>query len=282
MRSLLRFLVRNYAFLLFLLLEAVSLVMVFSYNSFQRSRFLNSANFVTAGLYNTTSSVLQYFELAKVNEQLAEENAYLRTQIESFDAEGQMLPETSVLAQQITDTTFVFRSAKIINNSTNKQQNYITLDKGVKDGIQPDQGILAPNGVVGVVTSVSNSYAAGLSLLNPRWSISAKLKNSGYYGSLHWNGENYRQADLQEIPIHVNLAIGDTIVTSGYSSIFPEGLLIGTIFSFDQPQGENYYNITVQLAVDFKTIRHVHVIENITKQELTDLEEKVVDGAGTN
>ncbi|MDX8340984.1 rod shape-determining protein MreC [Draconibacterium sp. IB214405] len=282
MRSLLRFLVRNYAFLLFLFLEAVSLAMVFSYNSFQRSRFLNSSNFISASLYNTTSSVLQYFELVKVNEQLAEENALLRTQIEGFDFDGQLLPDTVVFAKQLADTTFVFRTAKIINNSTNKQQNYITLDKGSKDGIQPDQGILAPNGVVGVVTGVSDSYAAGLSLLNPRWSISAKLKNSGYYGSLHWDGENYRQANLNEIPIHVDLAVGDTVVTSGYSSIFPEGLLIGTIQTFDQPQGENYYNIKVQLAVDFKTIRHVHVIENIKKEELTDLEKTVIDGAGSN
>jgi rod shape-determining protein MreC len=134
--------------------------------------------------------------------------------------------------------------------------------------------------VVGVVTSVSKSYASGLSLLNPRWSISAKLKNSGYYGSLRWNGQNYRQADLQEIPIHVNLATGDTVVTSGYSSIFPEGLLIGTILSFDKPQGENYYNIKVKLAVDFKSIRYVHVIENVKKEELKALENKVINGAG--
>ncbi|QIA07188.1 rod shape-determining protein MreC [Draconibacterium halophilum] len=282
MRSLLRFLVRNYAFLLFLLLEAVSLVMVFNYNSFQRSRFLNSANLISAGLYNTTSSVLQYFELARVNEELAKENANLRSILDGGTLNDITISDSTYLAYEMPDTNFVFRAARIINNSANKQQNYITLDKGIEDGIKADQGILAPEGVVGVVTSVSDSYASGLSLLNPRWSISAKLKKSGYYGSLRWNGKNYRQADLLEIPIHVNLATGDTVVTSGYSSIFPEGLLIGTILTFDRPQGENYYNIKVQLAVDFKSIRYVHVIENVKKEELTDLENKVINGAGTN
>ena len=209
MRNLLRFLVRNYAFLLFLFLEAVSLVMVFSYNSFQRSRFLNSANFISASLYNTTSSVLQYFELRHVNEELATENAYLRSLLDGGTLEEISVADSIITTHELPDSNFVFRTARIINNSANKQQNYITLDKGLDDGIKADQGILAPEGVVGVITSVSNSYASGLSLLNPRWSISAKLKKSGYYGSLHWDGRNYREADLQEIPIHVNLATGD-------------------------------------------------------------------------
>lgn len=282
MRSLLRFLVRNFAFLLFLFLEAVSLVLVFNYNSFQRSRFLNSANYISASFYNATSSVFQYFELARVNKELANENAYLRSVLDEGTLEEISVSDSIITTFELPDSNFVFRAARIINNSANKQQNYITLNKGLEDGIKADQGILSPQGVVGVVTSVSNSYASGLSLLNPRWSISAKLKNSGYYGSLRWDGQNYRQADLLEIPIHVNLAQGDTVVTSGYSSIFPEGLLIGTILSFDKPQGENYYNIKVKLAVDFKSIRYVHVIENVKKEELKALENEVLDGAGNN
>lgn len=282
MRSLLRFLVRNYAFLLFLFLEAVSLVMVFNFNSFQRSRFLNSANFISASLYNITSSVLQYFELGRVNEELAKENAYLRSLLSGGTFVLDEIPDSVLIRTELPDSNYVFRAAKIINNSTNKKQNYITLDKGLADGIQADQGILAPGGVVGVVASVSNSYASGLSLLNPRWSISAKLKKTGYYGSLNWSGENYRESDLKEIPIHVDLAVGDTVVTSGYSSIFPEGLLIGTISSYYQPQGENYYTITVQLAVDFKSIRYVHVIENVKKVELERLENKVINGTGNH
>ena len=182
----------------------------------------------------------------------------------------------------VVDTVFLFTPARIINNSVNKQQNYITLNKGRKHGIKEDQGILSTQGIVGVITSVSESYSTGLSLLNPRWSVSAKLKNSGYYGSLSWNGEDYQILDLLEIPFHVDLAIGDTIVTSGYSSIFPEGLMIGIIDAFKQPVGENYYDIKVRLSTDFKSIRYVEVIENLKKDEIENLEKSIKDGTGTD
>jgi rod shape-determining protein MreC len=279
MRGLFRFLQRNYAFLLFLFLEVVSLLLVFNYNSFQKSQFLNSSNCIAAKLYNTTSSVLQYFELTTVNKQLAEENARLNQLV--FNTE-QVNDIDSVLFITGTDSCSVdsiYRvfSAKIINNSVNKQQNYITLNKGRKDGIKPEQGILAPGGIVGVITSVSESYSTGLSLLNPRWSVSAKLKDTGYYGALEWNGKDYREAKLLEIPFHVKLAVGDTVVTSGYSMIFPEGLLIGTVKAFEQLPGENYYDIDVCLAVDFKSIRYVQVLDNTKRNEIKELEESAKD-----
>lgn len=272
MRSLFRFLLKNYAFLLFLFLEVVSLVLVFNYNSFQRSRFLNSSNFISANLYNSVSSVLQYFELAQVNQQLAEENAQLRSDLERHQVLNDFDADSISYMVELADSVFRFTPAKIINNSVNKQQNYITINKGRKHGVKPDQGIISPFGIVGVITSVSESYATGLSLLNPRWSVSAKLQGSGYYGSLVWNGEDYRTADLLEIPFHVSLSQGDTIVTSGYSSIFPEGLLVGTIDSYTQPEGENYYSIKVRLSADFKLLRYVQVIENLKKQEIIELE----------
>lgn len=273
MRSLLRFLLKNYAFLLFLFLEVVSLVLVFNYNSFQRSQFLNSSNFVSANLYNTVSSVLQYFELSKVNQQLAEENARLRELLSGNEVWVGFESDSTLQNRAQNDSVFKYTPAKIINNSVNKQQNYITINKGRKHGIKPDQGLLSPFGIVGVITSVSESYSTGLSLLNPRWSVSAMLKGSGYYGSLVWNGKDYRMADLLEIPFHVDLAIGDTIVTSGFSSIFPEGLLVGTIESFTQPVGENYYAIKVILSADFKSVRYVQVIENRKKEEREELED---------
>ncbi|MCY1722410.1 rod shape-determining protein MreC [Prolixibacteraceae bacterium Z1-6] len=282
MRSLLRFLIRNYAFLLFLFLEVVSLVLVFNYNSFQKSKFLNSSNYVSAGLYGTVNSVFQYFDLAKVNRQLAEENAALRTQLQMSISNSEFVPDTLGHGIVGSDTTFRFTPARVINNSVNKQQNYITLNKGRKDGIKPDQGILSPQGIVGVITSVSESYSTGLSLLNPRWNVSAKLKKSGFYGSLAWNGEDYQLAELLEIPFHVKLAVGDTIVTSGHSSIFPEGLLIGVVDEYEQPEGENYYDIKVRLATDFKSIRYVEVIDNVKKEELEKLEKNRIDGESTN
>jgi rod shape-determining protein MreC len=237
---------------------------------------------VSASLYNSVNSVLQYFDLTRVNKQLAEENAWLRTQLDRSSSVDEMPLDASYLDLIESDSTFRFTAAKVINNSVNKQQNYITLNKGKKHGIKPDQGILSAQGIVGVITSVSESYSTGLSILNPRWSVSAKLKETGYYGSLLWTGDDYQIADLLEIPFHVKLAIGDTIVTSGYSSIFPEGLMIGVVDEYEQPDGENYYDIKVRLSANFKAIRYVEIIENIKRKELKILENKIGNGQGTD
>jgi len=264
MRSLFRLLIKNYPFLLFIALEVISVVFIINYNSFQRASFLNSSNAVTASIYNSYTSIVQYFHLAKVNADLSAENAQLRNMLDLY-ADVSL---DSVQSMNNQDTSFSFISARIINNSINRQQNYITLNKGSKDGVQPDQGIISSNGIVGIVTNVSESYAMGLSVLNPRWSVSAKLEKSGYYGSLTWNGKDYRHVDLNEIPFHVDLALGDTVVTSGYSSVFPEGILVGTIAAFDRPEGENYYTIDVLLSVDLKSVAYVEVIDNTGMQEL--------------
>ncbi len=154
----------------------------------------------------------------------------------------------------IGDSLFHFISAKVINNSVNKQYNYITLNKGRKDGIKPDQGIVNSDGVVGIITNVSESFSVGFSVLNKRWGVSAKHKKSGTFGPISWDGHDYQYANLKGIPFHVELAIGDTIVTSSYSSVFPEGVFIGTVSEFEEPSGENYYNIIIKLAVNFKAL----------------------------
>ena len=275
MRSLFRLLIKNYPFLLFLVLEVISVVFIVNYNSFQRASFLNSSNAVTSSIYSSYSSVMQYFRLAKVNASLAEENVQLRNLIDRYQSE--MIDSASFFNEN--DTSFQFIPARVINNSVNKQQNYITLNKGRKDGVKPDQGIISANGIVGIVTNVSESYSMGLSVLNPRWSVSAKLKKSGFYGSLLWNGEDYQKASLNEIPFHINLEVGDTIVTSGYSSVFPEGILVGTIESFTRPAGENYYTIAVLLSADFKSVTYVEVIDNTKIEELRTLKQTTEHGA---
>lgn len=267
--------------MLFVLLEAFALVLVFNYNSFQKAIFLNSASRVTGNIYNTYHSVTRYFDLVRVNRELAGENARLKSELQGKPESYEFafsLPQDSLTA----NFTYRFIPAKVINNSVNKPFNYITLNRGRKDGIQPDQGIISAKGIVGVVAQVSESYAMGLSVLNQRWSISAKLKKSGYYGSLAWQGENYRMASLFEIPLHAEIALGDTVVTSGFSSIFPGDVLIGTIHEFSRPEGENYYSITVELTVDFKALSYVEVIENLEKSEIEQLENLVKDDKGTD
>lgn len=272
MRSLFRYLIRNYGFFLFVILEILAMYFVFQHNNYQKVKYLNSSSAITGSVYNSFHSVIDYFELSKVNEELAAENARLRSRLQTEPGELPVAePETPAFVPS-DSTLFRFVSAKVINNSVNRPFNYITLNKGRKDGIQPDQGIISPSGIVGVVTNVSESYATGLSVLNQRWSVSAKLKKNGFLGSLIWNGDDYRFADLLEIPFHVELQTGDTLITSGYSSIFPEGVLIGTIHTFEKPEGENYYNISVQLATNFKALSYVEVVENTNKEEIEGLE----------
>ncbi len=281
MRSLFRYLIRNYAFVLFILLEVISMVLVFNNNNYQKAKYLNSASRITGSVYNTFNAVVNYFELAKINHELSDENARLKSLLFT-DPDFAVTPDSTILIVHAPDSTFQYNSARVINNSVNRPFNYITLNKGRKDGIKPDQGIISASGIVGVVTNVSESYSVGLSVLNRRWSISAKLKKSGFFGSLFWQGNNYRMASLMEIPYHVEIAPGDTVVTSGYSSVFPEGIMIGTIQSFDQSEGENYYNIQVELSTDFRALSYVEVVENVKSEEINQLERETGDDPNAN
>lgn len=281
MRSLLRYLINNYALLLFLFLEVISLLFVFNYNKYQRVQYLNSSNRVTGTVYNSYNSVVKYFDLTRVNRDLAEENARLKSYFAS-KAEGDIFIDSILVNHSQAGSTFSYISAAIINNSVNKTHNYITLNKGRKHGVKQDQGVVTANGIVGVITDVGESFSSGFSVLNSRWGPSGKLKDSDYFGPIEWDAEDYQTANLKEIPFHVKLAEGDTIVTSGYSTFFPEGLIIGTISSFSQPEGGSFYNIRVKLGVDFKSIHFVDVIDNLKREEIMELENNLEDGTGNN
>ncbi len=281
MRSLLRYLIKNYAFLLFIFLEVVSLLFVFNFNKYQKVQYLNSSNRITASVYNSFNSVIEYFELAKVNRSLAEENARLKSS-------SQLSSHLTIITDSVS-TNFIqsnsdyrYISAWVINNSVNKALNYITLNKGRKDGVKPDMGIVSPQGIVGVVVTVSENYAMGFSVLNKRWGASAKLKKSGYFGPVEWSGGDYQIANLMEIPFHVKLAVGDTIVTSSYSAVFPEGIMIGTVHSFARPEGESFYQIEIKLGTDFKSIHYVEVVDNLDKAQLNELNNLIENVATDN
>lgn len=271
MRGLIRYLLKNYAFLLFLLLEVISFTLIFSYNRYQRVKYLNSSNSVTASIYSSFNAVGSYFSLAAVNGKLAKENAYLKSVISDFPY-ANLLQDSIIESAEITDSLYRYISARVINNSVNQQNNYITLNKGRKHGIKTDQGIINSEGIVGVITNVSESFSVGFSILNKRWGASARLKKSGTFGPLSWDGYDSEYVNLNGIPFHVELAIGDTVVTSSYSSAFPEDIMIGTVHSIDQPSGENYYKIVVKLAVDFRALSYVDVIGNLKVDEIKTLE----------
>lgn len=270
MNNLVRFLTKNSFILLFLLLEIFAFWMLIANNNYQNSKFFNSSNFFVGNFYSTTRNIKDYFNLKQVNKELAEQNARLQSSnISSFvKVYGRIY--------QINDTsyhqTYVYGTAKVINNSTNKRQNYITIDKGGLNGVEAEMGVISANGVVGIVKNVSKNFASVMSVLHDKTKLSAKIKKSGYFGSLVWEGNNYREAQLKDIPNHVKLIVGDTVVTTGYSSIFPENILIGTVAAFDLPEGNNFYNITIRFSVDFKKLSQVYIVRSLQKNEKDELE----------
>lgn len=270
MRSLFRFLLRNYFLMMFLALEGISLVLIVSLNDYQRVTFFNSSNNFAGTIYERFSNLDDYFSLGRTNARLAAENASLRKQLQMRIMNQENYPINR--PDTVEAPAYIFTSAKVISNSVNKQFNYITINKGSRHGIKPDMGIINADGVVGVITNVSQNYSTGLSLLNKRLLIPAKITTNNYFGSLVWDGEHYNTADLKEIPFHVIVNVGDTVVTSGYSNIFPDGMMIGIIKKFGVVSGTNFYDIKVELSTNFKTLKYVEVVQNTKRAELIKLE----------
>jgi len=266
MRNLYRFIVRNHVIFLFIILEIMSFIFIFNFNNFQKSRFINSSDFVTGSIYSRYSRITDYFHLSTVNKNLAEENARLRKLV-GIPKITRFIPD-SLRGYQNSEMQYSFISARIISNTVNKQQNYLTLNKGSKDGVKPDMGIICADGVVGVVINVTPSFSTAMSLLNVRWNISAKIAKNNYFGTLLWNGRDYQRVFLNDIPFHVNVNVGDTIVTSGFSTLFPEGIRLGTVENVSKEGGTNFYTISVKLFIDYKSLTYVEVIENNKRKEL--------------
>lgn len=280
MKNLFRLIYRYHIVFLFLILETLSLSMVVTYNNFQRATFFDSSNFISGTLFEGFSSFLQIFEFKQVNIKMAEENAVLRAALQEHllkSGFGSYRSSDSIYLPRIArdsslKAVYRFTTARVINNSINQQHNFITLNKGRHDGAKPDMGVIANGQVVGLVANVSENFSTVISLLNCRWKISAKIKRNDYFGSLSWNGRDYRRAQLNEIPYHVPVQNGDTVVTTGYSSSFPEGIVIGTISDYSIGTGSNFYKIEVMLAVDFKKLVVVGLIENKQLNEIKQLE----------
>ena len=277
MRNLINFLIRYSVLMLFLALESVSFILVVNNRDYQKSVFLSSSNYVVAGLYQWSNSVVEFFKLKSANENLSEENTrlkneviLLRNQLATFKPEK----NDSLKFKIPPEIEFSYISAKVINNSTNRLQNYLTLNKGRRDGIRVDMGVISDEGVVGIVKTVSDKFSVVIPILNEKLRISCKFKKNNYSGPLEWTGEDYRFAKLDDIARHVEFALGDTLVTSGYASNLPEGIPVGTIDNFKIKESDPYYNIKVKLAVDFRTLSYVKVINYKNDNEQKVVEEK--------
>ncbi len=274
MRNLIVFLWKNHFFFLFLFLEAIALFLLFNNNYYQRRVVINTTSDITGNILMGYDNVADYFFLKEANDKLAEENAryrnltpeaFLQVDTNSFFAED-----------SINETQYKYISARVISNSVNRRNNYLKLNKGRNHGLEPDMGVVAPNGVVGQVIEVSDNFSSVMSILNSQARISAKLKSSNQVGSLFWNGEDYSMGKLVDIPSHVHFSKGDTIVTSGYSFIYPEGEMIGVVDTSAIEPGDNFFKIDVKFAVDFNKIHHVYVVKNLFADELRELENQEI------
>lgn len=276
MENLLRFLIKSSSFLLFLLLEIVSISLIVSHNNYHQSVFLSSANVVIGNIYETVNEATAYFDLNRENALLSRENnalknknSYLLKKLADLNPNAIKTDSTSANSQ------FKYIEAKVINSSVNKQQNYITLNRGSLSGIKPDMGVINAKGVVGIVSTVSKNFSVVIPILNPRAKISCRLDSSKYFGSLVWEGKSPSYGSLEEIPHHVKIFKNEAIRTSGFSAIFPEGILVGTIRNFDTSESNSFYNIKVKLAVNFQNLSYVNVVYFENKKELTEIEKSL-------
>lgn len=270
MRNLISFLWKNYFFFLFLILEALALFILINTNYYQKRVVINTTTDASGNVLQVYDNVMAYFELKDANKILAQENAFLR----NHQPGDHQLPDSNMVIHSDSShsTQFLYHPAKVISNSINRRNNYIKLNKGRKHGVEPDMAVVAPNGVVGQVVEVSDNFSSVMSVLNSQIRISAKLKSSNQVGSLFWDGRDYKKGKLIDIPSHVQFAKGDTVITSGYSHIYPEGILIGVVEDYKIEPGDNFFEIDVRFLVDYNNIHYVYTIENIYRQELMELE----------
>lgn len=283
MRGLIDFFVRHSGWAVFLLFATLSCVMLFRGNPYQQHVYMTSAGAVASAVYRTSNSVTGYFHLRGINEDLQQRTAQLEMELIDLRRQlraagekiyGDSVPVDSALRQ------YRFIMAHVINNSIARSNNFITIDRGESDGVRSEMGVVDQNGVVGIVNVTGPHTARLISVLNSDLRLSCKVKGSDAFGSLVWDGKSPRRALLEEMPRHVEFALGDTVITSGYSVVFPEGIPVGRVVGHKRDDDDNFYSLSVELFTDFATLSTVRVIENFSKDEIESVEQDKVNTSG--
>lgn len=274
MLKFLLFLGRIHFVILFLVLEAVAISFFVGGNAYQRARIINASNVVTSSVYERVSSISRYFGLVKQNEILMNEVVSLREQLSRVRFAQDSLADGHDVDKLALGETYTV--ARVVNNSITKRDNFIVIDKGLKDGMQRDMAMVNDLGIVGYLLDCSENYSVAISLLNASdFRTSGRIKGSDFTGSISWNGLSHRTVELTQVPKYAGIKRGDTIVTTDYSNIFPSDLPIGRVSDFEMTDGA-FYNARVELFADMSTLRHVYVIKLPRQQERDSLESKFI------
>ena len=285
MRNLLNFILKYNYWFFFILLEIISFTLLFRFNQFQGSAFFTTANAIAGSVYKASSEVTSYFHLKDINDRLTDRNIRLEQQIAALrytlKIKGDSLqPIDSVSRKLFRNLSMV--KADVIDNSINKRNNYLTLDKGEVDGVRPEMGVIDGRGVVGIVYLVSAHYSVVLPILNSKTSISCKIRDHDYYGFLHWDGKDPLHANLEDIPRYARCKKGDVVITSGYSAVFPQGIFVGIVENIYNSVDGMSYQLRIRLSTDFSRLTTVRIISNGEVKEIQALKKQVEEGEETN
>ncbi|RKF04703.1 rod shape-determining protein MreC [Tenacibaculum lutimaris] len=271
MQQLIYFFQKYKFFLFFLFLEIIAVALIINNHSFHKSKFISSTNFITGGLYQKSSNLSEYFSLKEKNLVLVEENLSLKNKLERLNSYFDSISSHQVIDTIKLNPDYTYTSGKIIKNSYSKTDNFITINRGKNDDISKEMAVINSKGIIGITDNVSNNFARVQSILNSKSNINAKFKNNHHYGTLIWNGENYNIVQLTDIPRQAVFKVGDTIITGGRSTIFPEGIPIGTIIKV--PEELSAVNsIDIKLFNDMSNLGYIYVVTNLHKEEIKNLD----------
>jgi rod shape-determining protein MreC len=275
MRHIFAFIWKHNFFFLFLVLEVVSLIFIANRSFYHRSVLSNGTDRFTGSVLTTWSGITSYFSLKQENIRLANENARLQRIL----TKSEITSDTAsfLVADTVYNQQYRYTVAKVIGNSTSRRDNYIMLNKGIKHGISRDMAVISPDGVVGTVVSVSENFSWAMSVLNKHTRISARLARINQMGTVVWDGGNPSVGTLQDIPAHVKVLPGDTISSSGFSHIFPEGIMMGTVEEIYIEEGAHFYTIYFRFSADMNSLRNVYLVKNLFRDEQTDLSKNIID-----
>jgi len=270
MQQIFNFVLKNSNRLLFLLLLVSSISLTIQSHSYHKSKIISSANFFTGGIYQRVNAIDEYFGLKAQNEELAHENARLKSILFNLRDTTQLPKIDSIKGVKKTNIIV----AKVVRNTYSTLENYLTIDKGVASGIKPNMGVINSAGIIGIVDNISKDYATIISILNVNSKINAKIKKSNHFGTLNWNGKSTGYVQLIDVPRLASVRKGDTIVTGEQSTIFPENIGIGTIENVYTDEETNYYTLNIKLFNDMTNLGHVYIIKQKDAEEIENLENK--------